>query len=61
MLANGSYVVDVPQGIVFRCGTTELRLSPQGMFVNGQQLVLQAARTEIQTASFDINSPDGED
>jgi len=62
-LANGSYVVEVPQGIVFRCGATELRLSPQGMFVNGQQLVLQAARTEIQTASFDINSPDagGED
>lgn len=61
LLANGSYVVDVPQGIVFRCGATELRLSPQGMFVNGQQLVLQATRTEIQTASFDINTPDGDD
>jgi hypothetical protein len=23
--------------------------------------VLQAARTEIQTASFDINAPDGDD
>ncbi len=60
-LANGSYVVDVPQGITFRCGATELRLSPQGLFVNGQQLVLRAARTEIQTASFDVNAPDGDD
>jgi type VI secretion system secreted protein VgrG len=60
-LANGSYLVDVPQGITFRCGMTELRLTPQGLFVNGQQLVLQAARTEIKTASFDINAPDGDD
>jgi len=62
-LANGSYVVDVPQGIVFRCGATELRLSPQGLFVNGQQLVMQAGRTEIRTASFDIEHPEpgGED
>ncbi len=58
-LAGGSYVVDVPQGVVLRCGTTELRLTPQGLFVNGQQLVLQGARTQIRTGTLDIDPPDG--
>lgn len=57
-LANGSYVVDVPQGIVLRCGTTELRLTPQGVFVNGQEIILQGARTQIRTGSLDIDPPD---
>lgn len=58
-MANGSYVVEVPQGITFRCGATELRLTQQGVFINGQQLILQGARTQIRTADLDIDRPDG--
>ncbi len=58
-MANGSYVVEVPQGITFRCGITELRLTPQGLFINGQQLVLNGARTQIRTDDLDIDRPDG--
>jgi type VI secretion system secreted protein VgrG len=53
-LTNGSYVVDVPQGITFRCGSTELRLSPEGVFINGQQVRIDGRTVEIQAERVDV-------
>lgn len=57
-LWGGSLVVDAPQGIELRCGANSLRLAPDGLYLNGVQLRLEAARTEVRTASFDIVGPE---
>jgi type VI secretion system secreted protein VgrG len=53
-LSNGAFVVDVPQGITLRCGATELRLSPEGVFINGQQVQINATNAEIHAQRVDI-------
>jgi len=53
-LGDGKFVVDAPQGIEFRCGANTLRLAPDGIYVNGTQLHLEAPRTELRTMAFDI-------
>jgi hypothetical protein len=58
VLANGSYTVDAPQGVTFKCGTNEIRMTPEGVYINGQQLVMTARRADLYTSSFNIVHPD---
>lgn len=54
-LADGSYVVDAPRGVTLRCGSTELRLTPEGLYLDGHRVSISATDTEIETTRLDIN------
>lgn len=53
-LTNGTYVVDAPQGVTLRCGATELRLAPEGLFLNGHRVSISATTTDIETDRLDV-------
>ncbi len=57
-LSNGKLVVDAPQGVEFRCGLNSLKLSPDGLYLNGAKLNIDAGRTELRTTAFDIIGPE---
>ena len=54
-IENGSVVVDAPRGVTFRCGSSEIRLSPDGVYINGQLVSINATNTQIETDRFDIS------
>ena len=54
-LSDGSYVVDAPRGVTLRCGSTELRLTPDGLYLDGRRVSISATDTEIETTRLDIN------
>jgi|GEM_PF-1867932 len=53
-LEDGSLVVDVPRGVTFRCGNTELRLGPDGIHIDGRRVTITAADTVVETDRFDV-------
>lgn len=57
-LEQGRLVVDVPQGVEFRCGPNTLELTPDGLRINGMRVVLEAPQVEVRTAAFDIVGPE---
>ncbi|MCA9708798.1 MAG: hypothetical protein KDK70_23330, partial [Myxococcales bacterium] len=60
-LNAGKYVVDAPQGIEFRCGLNTMRLAPDGLYINGARLNIDATQTELRTTAFDIIGPEPDD
>jgi hypothetical protein len=54
-MENGSLVVDAPRGITFRCGASEVRLSPDGVYINGKLFNVNAVNTQIETERFDVS------
>lgn len=55
MLQDGTYVVDAPRGVTLRCGASELKLSPEGLYLNGRLINISAASTKIDTDRLDIS------
>ena len=57
-LANGKLLMDAPQGLELSCGPNKLRLAPDGIYLNGIRLDMEAGKTELRTAAFDIIGPE---